>query len=187
MKISPTPHFLAAVALAALLPAHAQDHGHHHGSAHKGHAHSHESGPKGSGPARPVGGHSHEAFMGAYDVNRDGKVTRDEFDTVRKQRFMAADTNGDGWLSEAEYVAEFEARLKKQYESEGKQPDEKYQNSMKQAYVRFGIVDKDKDGKYTIEEEIASADKTFTNADTNGDGVVDARDKKEEKKAEAKP
>jgi len=133
-----------------------------------------------SGPARTVGGHSHAAFMGAYDSNRDGVVTRDEYDTVRKQRFMAADSNGDGWLSEAEYVAEFEARLKQQYQSEGKAPDERYQNSMKQAYVRFGLVDKDKDGKFTIEEEIAVADKTFKNTDTNGDGVVDARDKKEE-------
>jgi len=134
---------------------------------------------KGAGPARPAGGHGHAAFMGSYDVNRDGVVTRDEYDTVRKQRYMVADTNGDGWLSEAEYVAEFEKRLKAQYAKEGKAPDERYHNSMKQAYVRFGIVDKDKDGKFTIEEEMAIADKTFKNADTNGDGAVDARDKKE--------
>jgi len=132
-----------------------------------------------SGPARPVGGHSFAAFMGAYDINRDGKVTRDEYDTVRKQRFMAADTNNDGWLSEAEYVAEFEKRLKQQYQNDGKTVDDSYRNSMKQAYVRFGIVDRNKDGKYTIEEEIESANKTFKNNDTNGDGVVDARDKKD--------
>jgi len=132
-----------------------------------------------SGAARPVGGHGHAAFMGAYDTNRDGVVTRNEYDTVRKQRFMAADTNGDGWLGEAEYVAEFEGRLKRQYESEGKAPDERYANSMKQAYVRFGIVDRNKDGKFTIEEELAIADRTFKNADTNGDGVVDARDNKD--------
>jgi len=134
---------------------------------------------KGSGPARPVGGHGHAAFMGSYDVNRDGVVTRDEYDTVRKQRYMAADANGDGWLSEAEYVAEFEKRLKAQYAKEGKAADERYHNSMKQAYVRFGIVDKDKDGKFTIDEEISIANKTFKNADTNSDGAVDARDKKE--------
>jgi len=131
-----------------------------------------------NGPTRTVGGHSHAAFMGTYDLNRDGVVTRDEYDTIRKQRFMAADANGDGWLNEAEYVAEFEARLKQQYASEGKAPDERYHNSMKQAYVRFGLVDKDKDGKFTIEEENAVADRTFKSADTNGDGVVDARDEK---------
>jgi len=132
-----------------------------------------------SGPARPVGGHSLQAFIGSYDLNRDGVVTRDEYDTVRKQRFVAADTNGDGWLGEQEYVAEFEGRLKRQYESEGKAPDESYDRSMKQAHVRFGIVDRDKDGKFTIEEEMAIADRTFKNTDANGDGVVDIRDKKE--------
>ncbi|MFC2547596.1 MAG: hypothetical protein ACFNX4_12265 [Actinomyces oris] len=34
-----------------------------------------------------------------YDANRDGVVTRDEYDTLRKERFVAADTNKDGWLS----------------------------------------------------------------------------------------
>jgi len=130
-------------------------------------------------PPRPVGGHGYEAFIGAYDLNRDGTVTRSEYDTVRKQRYMAADTNGDSWLSEQEYVAEFEGRLKRQYESDGKAQDERYENSMKQAHVRFGIVDRDKDGKFTIEEEMAIADRTFKNTDANGDGVVDIRDKKE--------
>ena len=54
------------------------------------------------GPAAPAGGHGLAAFMGSYDANRDGVVTREEYDTVRKQRFVAADTNRDGWLSEAE-------------------------------------------------------------------------------------
>lgn len=128
------------------------------------------------GPTTPVGGHGHHAFIGGYDANRDGVVTREEYDTVRKQRFVAADTNQDGWLSEAEYVAEFEARLKAQYAAAGKQPDQQYQGSIKQAHVRFGILDSNKDGKLGIEEEIDIANKTFKNADRNGDGVVNAAD-----------
>ena len=134
--------------------------------------------PSAAGAARPAGGHGHAAFMGSYDINRDGVVTRDEYDTVRKQRFMAADTNSDGWLSEAEYVAEFEARLKAQYAAGTQASDEDHVRSIRQARVRFGILDTNKDGKLSIQEELAIADKTFKGADTNTDGKVDAADGK---------
>lgn len=128
------------------------------------------------GPVAPVGGHGHNAFIGSYDANRDGIVTREEYDTLRKQRFVAADTNNDGWLSEDEYVAEFEGRLKAQYAAAGKKPDQQYEGSIKQAHVRFHILDTNKDGKLSLEEEIDIANKTFKNADRNGDGVVNAAD-----------
>lgn len=134
-------------------------------------------------PARPVGGHGHAAFMGSYDANRDGTATRDEYDTLRKQRFIKADTDGNGSLNEAEYIAEFEGRLKQQYAAEKKAPDESYQNSMRQAHVRFGILDTNKDGTISVEEELAIAERTFKGADHNGDGKVDAADEK----ASAKP
>ncbi|WP_306394002.1 EF-hand domain-containing protein [Telluria beijingensis] len=126
------------------------------------------------GPAAPAGGHGLAAFMGSYDTDRDGVVTREEYDTVRKQRFMAADTNRDGWLSEEEYVAEYEGRLKQQYA--GRAQDERYAGSIKQAHVRFNILDTDRDGKLTVEEDIAIADKTFKQNDKNGDGKVDQAD-----------
>jgi len=126
------------------------------------------------GPAAPAGGHGLAAFMGSYDVDRDGVVTRDEYDTVRKQRFIAADVNRDGWLSEEEYVAEYEGRLKQQYA--GRAQDERYAGSIKQAHVRFKILDTDKDGQLTVEEDIAIADKTFRQNDKNGDGKVDQAD-----------
>lgn len=126
--------------------------------------------------ARPAGGHGLQAFLGSYDTNRDGQVTRAEFDAVRLQRFRAADTNGDGVLSEAEYVAEFEGRLKRQYFDDGKQPDKAYENSIKQAHVRFAIVNRARDGQFTAAEDAAIADKTFKNLDTNGDGTVSKED-----------
>lgn len=127
-------------------------------------------------PARPAGGHGIEAFLGSYDSNRDGQVTRAEFDAVRLQRFKAADTNGDGVLTEAEYVAEFEGRLKRQYFDEGRQPDQAYENSLKQAHVRFSIVNRARDGRFTPAEDAAIADRTFKGLDTNNDGTVSRND-----------
>lgn len=126
------------------------------------------------GPAAPAGGHGLAAFMGSYDANRDGVVTREEYDTVRKERFVTADTNRDGWLSEEEYVAEYEGRLKQQYA--GRAQDERYAGSIKQAHVRFKILDTDKNGQLSVEEELAIADKTFKQNDKNGDGKVDQLD-----------
>ena len=127
-------------------------------------------------PARPAGGHGLDAFLGSYDANRDGQVTRAEYDAIRLQRFQTADTNRDGVLSEAEYVAEFEGRLKRQYFDDGRQPDKDYENSIKQAHVRFAIVNRARDGKYTLAEDRAIADKTFKGLDTNGDGIVSRAD-----------
>ena len=127
-------------------------------------------------PARPAGGHGVEAFLGSFDADRDGRVTRAEYDAIRAQRFRAADTNGDGVLSEAEYVAEYESRLKRQYFDDGRQPDATYASQIKQAHVRFGIVNRARDGRYTPEEDRAIAARTFKGLDTNGDGVVSAAD-----------
>ena len=129
---------------------------------------------QGAGPQAPAGGHGHAAFLGGYDANRDGVVTRSEYDAVRKQRFTAADTDGDGALSEAEYVAEFEGHLRQQYA--GKPVDQAYTNSVKQAHVRFNILDTNKDGRLAIDEELTIGGKTFKNADVNGDGQVDQAD-----------
>lgn len=133
---------------------------------------------EGSGPARPAGGHGHAAFISGYDANNDGRVPRAEYDAVRQQRYTAADTNRDGWLSETEYVAEFQGRLQQQYADQKRLPDDAYARSLRQAHVRFGLLDTNKDGRLTLDEEQAIADRTFRSADTNGDGVVDAADAK---------
>lgn len=164
MKHFSTP-LLAALAAAALLSACA---GGPNGKAAPATAQSQ--------PARPAGGHGLDAFLGSYDANRDGQVTRGEFDAIRLQRFQAADTNGDGVLNEAEYVAEYEGRLKRQYFEQGRQPDDAYANNIKQAHTRFGIVNRARDGKFTRAEDQAIADKSFTGLDSNGDGVVSKAD-----------
>lgn len=132
------------------------------------------------GPARLIGGHSLEVFIGAYDVNRDGVVSRAEYDSVLNGQFRAADTNGDGVLSEAEHVAEFEARFKGQMQRDGRALSDNDQAMvMKQAHRRFRIIDANGDGSITSAEAHASADAAYRRWDANGDGSVNASDKRE--------
>lgn len=57
--------------------------------------------------------HSFAGLLDMYDQNKDGVVSREEYDTARKQQFERIDKNGDGRLSYDEYVAEYAERLDK--------------------------------------------------------------------------
>jgi Ca2+-binding EF-hand superfamily protein len=50
---------------------------------------------------------------------------------------------------------------------------------IKQAHVRFGVLDTNKDGRISPEEFNASGSKLFSTLDTNHDGVVDEKDSTE--------
>ncbi len=64
--------------------------------------------------------------LGWADVNRDGVITREEFDQVRARRFERLDTNKDGVVTREEFMA---------------------------AEVRaFERLDRNKDGKITPDE-----------------------------------
>ena len=57
----------------------------------------------GRGPppgAQPAG----SGFLTRLDANKDGAVTRVEMAASTEQRFKAADTNSDGWLSKGELL-----------------------------------------------------------------------------------
>ncbi|MNY65037.1 hypothetical protein D3C86_2022410 [compost metagenome] len=47
---------------------------------------------------------------------------------------------------------------------------------MKQAHVRFSIVNRARDGRFTPAEDAAIADRTFKGLDTNNDGTVSRED-----------
>ena len=124
--------------------------------------------------------HSSTTFIAEQDLNGDGKVLLAEFKLGRQVEFARMDFNADGVLSEAEYLGEFEGRLMLRI---GKIADpekrrEEQQRQMRQAKVRFGVLDVDKNGSISPEEFQAAGLRMFNLHDRNQDGVVDDADVK---------
>ena len=125
--------------------------------------------------------HEHSAFIADYDLDKDGKVTPAEFKTVRGQRFAATDADKNGGLSETEYVGEYQTRLEAQLKASDETAEKKEEQrvrQIRQAHVRFGVLDKDKDGKISPAEYDASGDRAFAEQDGDGDGIVTPGEKK---------
>ncbi|MEC3910013.1 hypothetical protein U5A82_05845 [Sphingobium sp. CR2-8] len=123
--------------------------------------------------------HEGSAFIHDYDADHDGQVTRAEFDAGRITRFKATDANKDGWVSEAEYVKEYSARLEQQLaasdRSEGKKAEER-QRQIRQTHVRFGVLDTDKDSQMTQAEYDVSGSRAFAEQDNDKNGIITAAD-----------
>ena len=115
------------------------------------------------------GGHEKADFMADYDANGDGAVTLAEFSAERQAGYNLRDANGDGSVHEEEYVAEYEVRLEQDLAS-------RREMQIKQAHVRFDVLDKDDDEAMTFDEFNASGSRMFSALDTNEDGVVDDAD-----------
>lgn len=113
--------------------------------------------------------HSPEGFLELYDDNADSQVTRAEFDQQRLQAFVATDANANGKLDADEYLLEFENRVDRQAESVRAQ-------QIKQAHVRFGVIDTDKSARIEWQEFLAIGTRGFERWDANSDGVVSAAD-----------
>lgn len=130
-------------------------------------------GTTGLAHAQAASGHGKTEFEETYDSNGDGKVTREEFSAERAKHFKTLDLNGDGKVDEAEYVGEYVARLDKEL---AKDQTDLRERQIKQAHVRFGVLDTNKDAALSAAEFDASGDRMFSRLDTNGDGAVDAAD-----------
>lgn len=123
--------------------------------------------------------HDGASFIHDYDADHDGSVTRAEFDAGRVARFRATDANGDGWLSEAEYVGEYQTRLEAQLaksDRDAEKKAEERQRQMRQARVRFGVLDRDKNKQMVQAEYDASGARAFAEQDADRSGTITAAD-----------
>ncbi|MBB5685158.1 hypothetical protein [Sphingobium boeckii] len=130
-------------------------------------------------PAAIAAPHEGNAFIHDYDTNGDGQVTRAEFDAVRAIRFKATDANQDGWVSDSEYLSEYQARLEGQLaasDSSAEVQAEERVRQIRQTHVRFGVLDTNKDGKMQQAEYDASGARAFTQQDADKNTIVTAAD-----------
>jgi len=101
------------------------------------------------------GGFGLSRFCAENDLNRDGTVTRAEFDVAVGKRF-ALGAHGSGTMSADQYASDEQQR---------------FNDTNARTFKR---LDKDGDGKLTLAEFAASELKLFARLDKNKDGVIAA-------------
>ncbi len=126
--------------------------------------------------------HDLATFIGEYDLDKDGSVSKEEFQKGRMLRFAATDVNNDEGVSHEEYAEEFRARLV------AKNPEPAaIERQMKQTDVRFKVLDSNKDGRISFAEFSYSGWRMYAEHDYTRDGAVSLADKTDEKAQEEKP
>jgi len=100
----------------------------------------------------PDGSH----FMDHFDADKDGKVTQAEIDKVKSDLFSKFDSDGNGLLSQDEYMALRMDRMKERMNN------------------RFTHQDKNGDGAISQEEFMTMSNRMMARLDENGDNVIDA-------------
>jgi len=130
-------------------------------------------------PLAHAASHSITTFIEEQDLNGDGKVSMAELKAGRQVGFMKADFDESGGLTEIEYVSEFEGRLmlKLSQIADPEKRLEEQQRQIRQAHVRFGVLDTDKNGLIDYNEYLASGVKMFERQDRDKDGFVTDKDR----------
>jgi Ca2+-binding EF-hand superfamily protein len=105
-----------------------------------------------SSSSRGFGSRGRSSLCYAYDVNKDGKVTRAEFDKLTQQQFNSFAKGGS--LNPEQYYQLLAAQSRAISERV------------------FQRLDRDHDGKLTLPEFAASQERLFSRLDKNNDGII---------------
>lgn len=117
--------------------------------------------------------HDRDTFIREQDINGDGKVSKDEFAEGRAKEFARMDADHDGSLTETEYVEDYRPRMEATLPKiPADKRDEERMRQMRQAVVRFGVLDSDKSGRITKAEFDYAGWGMFMHHETSGDGFV---------------
>lgn len=113
--------------------------------------------------------HFMKGMITNYDLNGDGRVTSEEYGQVRISRFAATDKNGNGTISPAEYLSEFEVRLESMLKASEI-------NKTNKALNLYREIDRNLDHVITREEYVHAAEAYFSRQDANSDGFLNKAD-----------
>lgn len=130
--------------------------------------------------------HNKEGMITRYDNNQDGVISKAEHQQRRRADFDLTDEDNNGWVSQDEYLFEYQNRMDKKIAKTRIA-------AIKQTHVRFGVLDKDESGKMTFEEYQFSGHRSFNRWDSDKNKVVTmseaapAPHKKKKNKSKTKP
>ncbi|WP_349359593.1 EF-hand domain-containing protein [Stappia sp.] len=99
------------------------------------------------------------------DANDDGRISDDEAAAQREAVFYAMDADGDGSLTQEEYM---DVRMGP---GQGRNP-ERMQARQEAKAARFAPMDANGDGSVSKAEWMAAGEERYRASDTNSDGVV---------------
>jgi Ca2+-binding EF-hand superfamily protein len=115
-------------------------------------------------------------FIARFDQNADGKVTRDEYLVVVRERFRRADINNDGKITDDDLppMARGQGLLSGRAAEAGPMMKRGRGQGRMLGWLRG--ADQNGDGQITLAEVETAALKRFDAVDRNHDGLVDATD-----------
>ncbi|MCR6651388.1 MAG: hypothetical protein NVV73_07795 [Cellvibrionaceae bacterium] len=108
-------------------------------------------------------------FIDAHDRDGDRQVMRSEYLQVQRERFERMDMDGSGWLASEEYVQH--VAVSRELEAADIRA-----RQVRQAKIRYGVLNADRDEGISLAEFAVSGARIFTGWDLNDDGVVSTAD-----------